>query len=201
LIDLVANNLEREFAMNQTIITLRNEHRSIAYLLDLLERQTDLIEKTGEPNLPLVVEIVDYFRSFPDMYHHPKEDLVLRRLRKRAPGFDEDFFGLDDDHEHLSDELHSFSKTVSALLIDPSPITRSAFLLTARSFIQREREHMAMEERFFFPAAERWLTDQDWSEIDDAIGQFFDPMEAPGTGHRFIQITKHLETWRDTKAA
>jgi len=187
--------------MNQTMKTLRNEHRSIAYLLDLLERQIDLIEKTGNPDLPLIMEVVDYFRSFPDMYHHPKEDLVLRRLRERATGFDEDFFRLDDDHEHLSDELHIFSKTISALLTDPSPMTRSTFILTARSFIQREREHMAMEDRFFFPAAERWLTDEDWIEIDKIVGQFPDPMAAPDAGQRFIRLNKHLESWRDTEAA
>ena len=167
----------------------------------MLERQTELIEKSGAPNLQLIVEIVDYFRSFPDMHHHPKEDLVLRKLRERAPGFDDEFFGLDDDHDQLSDELHGFSKTVSTLLVDPNPMTRSAFILTARSFIQREREHIAMEERFFFPAAERWLTEADWAEIDSAIVQFDDPMNAPGVGQRFVQIAKHLDAWRDTDAA
>ncbi len=187
--------------MNQTIKTLRIEHRNIAYLLDLLERQTDSIEKSGDPDLSLIVEIVDYLRSFPDMYHHPKEDLVLRRLRERATGFDEKFFKLDDDHEHLSDELHSFSKKVSALLTDPSPMTRSDFILSARSFINREREHMAMEERFFLPAAERWLTDEDWNEIDKVVGRFPDPMAALDSGQRFIRINKHLESGRNTGAA
>ena len=187
--------------MSKTMKTLRSEHRSIAHLLTLLERQTELIEKTGEPNLQLIVELVDYFRSFPDMHHHPKENLVLRKLRERAPGFDDDFFGLDDDHDQLSDELHGFSRTVSSLLVDPNPMTRSEFVLAARSFIQREREHMAMEERFFFPAADRWLTEQDWIEIDSIVMQFEDPMTEPGVGQRFGQISKHLEDWRDTDAA
>jgi len=186
--------------MNQTMITLRDEHRSIAYLLDLLERQADLIEKTGVPNLPLVVEIVDYFRSFPDMHHHPKEDLVLRRLCKRAEGLDADFFGLEDEHEHLSDELHVFSRTVTTLMTDPCEVTRSAFILTARSFIERERQHMAKEERYFFPAAEHWLTDEDWREIDEAVSQFVDPMWEPDTGYRFRHLTEHLDRWRNTEA-
>ena len=187
--------------MNQTMTILRCEHRSIEFLLDILERQTDFIEKTGDPNLPLIAEIIDYFRSFSDMHHHPKEDLVLRRLCERAEGLDADFFGLEDEHDHLSDELHAFSRTVSAMMTDPCPLTRSAFILTARSFIKRERQHMAKEERYFFPAAEHWLTDEDWKEIDEAVNQFVDPMSVPDAGYRFRHLTEHLDRWRQTEAA
>jgi hemerythrin-like domain-containing protein len=188
--------------VNQTIKILRCEHRNIAILLDLLERQTDLVEKTDEPDLPLIVEIIDYFRSFPDMHHHPKEDIVLRRLRERTEGLDEDFLlGLEDDHDHLSDELYAFSRTVTALMTDPSPMTRSTFILTTRSFIERERQHMAMEEGYFFPAAEHWLTDEDWREIDEAVNQFVDPMSTPHAGYRFRLLTEHLDRWRYTEAA
>lgn len=187
--------------MNQTMTILRCEHRSIEFLLDLLERQTDLVEKTGEPNLPLIIEIIDFFRSYPDMHHHPKEDLVLRRLRQRVENFDEECLGLEDEHEHLSDELHAFSRTVTALMTDPCEVTRSAFVLTARSFVARERQHMAKEERYFFPAAERWLTDEDWREIDEAVNQFVDPMSAPDACYRFHHLAEYLDRQRNPEAA
>jgi hemerythrin-like domain-containing protein len=180
---------------------LRCEHRSIEFLLDILEWQTDLIEKTGDPNLPLIAEIIDYFRSYPDIYHHPKEDIVLRQLHKRAEGLDADFFGLEDEHDHLSDELHAFSQTVSALMIDPCQVTRTAFILTARSFIERERQHMAKEERYFFPAVEHWLTDGDWAEIDEVVNHFVDPMSEPDTAYHFRHLTEYLDRQRNTEAA
>ena len=179
---------------------LRNEHRSIAFLLDLLERQADLLEKTGQPDLQLIIEIIDYFRSFPDLHHHPKEDLVLRKLRERAEGLDAEFFRLDGDHEQLSEDLHAFSRTATVLITDPSPMTRSNFLFSARSFIERERKHMTMEEQYFFPAAERWLTEEDWDEIDEVVNQFVDPMLAPHTVHRFDHLNKQLEAWKNTAA-
>jgi hemerythrin-like domain-containing protein len=187
--------------VNQTMRILRCEHRSIEFLLDILERQTDLIENSGEPNLPLIAEIIDYFRSFPDMHHHPKEDLVLRRLCERAKNLYTDFFGLEDEHDHLSNELHAFSRTVSALMIDPCQVTRTAFILTARSFIECERQHMAKEERDFFPAAEHWLTDEDWAEIDEVVKHFVDPMSAPDAAYSFCHLTEHLDRLRNTEAA
>lgn len=187
--------------MTNTMTIIRSEHSSIAFLLGLLERQTNLIEKTGQPDLKLITEIADYFRSFPDLHHHPKEDLVLRRLRKRAAGLDTQIDEIELDHDRLSDQLHAFSRTVVALLVDPSPVTRANFLQAARSFIEREREHMAIEERFFFPAAEKWLTDEDWVEIDEAVSQFVDPLSAPDAGHRFFALRGHLDRWRADNAA
>ena len=186
--------------MSQIMDVLRSEHRSIGFLLDLLERQTDLLEKTGEPDLQLIVEIIDYFRSFPDMHHHPKEDLVLRRLRERAEGLDGEFFRLDEEHEKLSGELHAFSRTAAELISDPSPMSRSSFILESRSFIERERRHMSMEERYFFPAAERWLTDADWDELDEAVNQFVDPISAPHAVQRFQMLSAQLQKWKTAAA-
>ncbi len=186
--------------MSQTMTVLRNEHRSISFLLDLLERQVDLLEKTGEPDLQLIVEIVDYFRSFPDMHHHPKEDLVLRRLRERAQGLDGEFFGLEEEHDKLSSELHAFSRTTADLMTDPSPMTRSTFILAARSFIERERHHIDMEEKYFFPAAERWLTEEDWDALDDAINQFADPIATPQALQRFQNLSEQFQKWQSAAA-
>ncbi len=183
--------------MSKTMNALRSEHRSIAFFLDLLEKQTALIEQSGETDLPLIIEIVDYFRNFPDMHHHPKEDMVLRHLRQRAEGLDADFFALEHAHETLSGELHAFSRTVAALLRDPSPGTRSDFLHAAKDFIAHEREHMDMEERYFFPAAERWLTDDDWTAIDKAAGEFVDPMTTPEAVQRFRRLSEQIERWQE----
>ena len=184
-----------------TLRILRAEHNSIVFLLGLLETQASLMEKTGQPDLKLITEITDYFRSFPDMHHHPKEDIVLRRLRKRAPGLDAEFFGLEAEHEVLSDKLQSFSRAVVALLVDPSPMTRADFIKTVRCFIEHEREHMAIEERFFFPAAEKWLTEEDWIEIDEAVSHFVDPLSAPDAGLRYYSLREKLEWWRGDEVA
>ncbi len=186
--------------MSKTMDVLRSEHRSIGFLLDLLERQTNLLEKTGEPDLQLIVEIIDYFRSFPDMHHHPKEDLVMRRLRERAEGLDAEFFRLDEEHDQLSGELHAFSRTAAELIAEPSPMSRSSFILEARAFIERERRHMSMEEQYFFPAAERWLTEEDWDELDEVVNQFVDPISAPHAVQRFQTLSAQLQKWK-TEAA
>ncbi len=178
--------------MTDTLDILRNEHRNIAALLDLLALQADLLERRGQPDLKLITEITDYFRSFPDMYHHPKEDMVLGRLRERVAALEPAIAELESEHEALSDELHILSRAVVALLTDPCPATRADFVQLAHTFVERERHHMAMEERFLFPAAERSLTAEDWLEIDEVVGQFSDPISAPDVRHRFLLLRDRL---------
>jgi len=187
--------------MNATMRILRAEHNSIAFLLGLLETQARLLEKTGQPDLELITEITDYFRSFPDLHHHPKEDIVLRRLRQRAPGLGAEILDLESEHEDLSDELQSFSRAVVALFVDPSPMTRADFLKSAGRFIEHEREHMAIEERFFFPAAEKWLTEEDWSEINEAVSHFVDPLMAPDASLRYFSLREKMGWWHGDEVA
>ena len=71
--------------MSQTMEMLQTEHRIMSELLDLLERQVDLFEEGGEVDYDLLGEIIDYFRSYTDLYHHSKEDLVFESLIKRDP--------------------------------------------------------------------------------------------------------------------
>ena len=187
--------------MTHTLDILRNEHRNIGFLLELLARQADLLEHSGQPDLKLITEITDYFRSYPDMYHHPKEDLVLGRLRQRVSALEPAIAELESEHDELSDELHDFSRAVVALLTDPCPATRTEFLKSARHFIGRERQHMADEERFLFPAAEKSLTEGDWEEIDEVVGRFSDPMSEPDNQHRFILLRDRLSEWQRGDAA
>ena len=64
---------------------LRAEHRSMGKLLELLEHQLELVAQDRGADSELVLQIAQYFASIPDLYHYPKEDVVLRRLAARHP--------------------------------------------------------------------------------------------------------------------
>jgi hypothetical protein len=62
--------------MPQAIDLLRQEHRNISALLRTLEWQVAAFKNDSQPDPGL-------FPGFPDLYHHPKEDLVFAKLRER----------------------------------------------------------------------------------------------------------------------
>ena len=125
-------------------------------LLDLLEEQLARIE-TGTPDYDLILEIIDYFRSFPDLHHHPKEDLVFRTLMRRDPAQAARFGDLEAEHETCSDQLDRFARAVVVALLEAE--TPRTFADLARAFIDTERRHMAGEENVLFPAAMQCLTE------------------------------------------
>ncbi len=181
--------------MPAAIDAIRKEHRTMSRLLDLLETQIDLFEKTEQPDYDLMKEIIDYFLTFPDLYHHPKEDLIYRRLKKRAPDQVSEFGDLEEQHENVSDRLHTFTRAVVHVMLE-AEMPRDKFVAMARDFITGERKHMEAEENVFFPAALRALNDEDWAEIDRKVSAFSDPLGGENIKARFSALSEHMANWQ-----
>ncbi len=181
--------------MPAAIDAIRSEHRTMSRLLDLLETQIDLFEDTERPDYNLIKEILDYFLTFPDLYHHPKEDLIFRKLKRRAPDSASRFGDLEEQHEEISERLHTFTRAVVNVMLE-AEMPRDVFVKMAREFISGERLHMAGEETAFLPAALRYLSDDDWKEIDAKVDGFSDPLGGEDIKARFSTLSERLKRWR-----
>lgn len=174
---------------------LHQEHRTIAKLIDLLERQVTLLNQGLEPDTDLLKEIVEYFRTFPDVYHHPKEDLIVRAINRRDPDAAQSLIGLGHEHETQSEELARLSRALVEMLMEPT--TRGpAFAQLATEFILDQRRHMAWEEANFFDIAAATLTDRDWAVIDERIAQLKMPRPEIQARARFERVDRELSAWR-----
>ncbi len=177
--------------MTQAIQTLRSEHRTTARMLDLLDRQITLFEETQRPDYDLLKDIIDYFLTYPDLYHHPKENLILELLRKRNPEMAEPVGNIDKEHAEISTRLHEFAQAVVEVLMEME-ISRDSFVEIARNFINEQRQHMVKEEQVFFPAALEVLSEEDWDEIDKKVSHFQDPLTATNSELKFDSLRQIL---------
>ena len=79
-----ANVVDMEFVPPpRTIQALHNEHIYMSNLLDSLEEQVALIATGRDADFHLLLDIIDYMQSFPERFHHPKEDLIFQRMALR----------------------------------------------------------------------------------------------------------------------
>lgn len=177
--------------MTQAIQTLRSEHRTTARMLDLLDRQVNLFEQAQRPDYDLLKDVIDYFLTYPDLYHHPKENLILEVLRKKNPEMAAPVGNIDKEHAEISTRLHEFAQAVVEVLMEME-ISRDSFVKIARDFIDEQRQHMVKEEQVFFPAALEALTEQDWEEIDKKVSQFQDPLTATNSELKFDSLRQVL---------
>ena len=177
--------------MTQAIQTLRSEHKTTARMLDLLDRQITLFEDAQRPDYDLLKDVIDYFLTYPDLYHHPKENLILDALRKRDPQMAAPVGDIDKEHAEISARLHAFAHAVVEVLMEME-VSRDRFVEIARDFIDDQRRHMIKEEQVFFPAALEALSDKDWEEIDKKVSHFEDPLTATESELKFDSLRQML---------
>ena len=58
------------------MLKLRQEHANMTMLLDILEQQIARLRQGEVADFKTVKGILDYFLTYPDLVHHPKEDLL-----------------------------------------------------------------------------------------------------------------------------
>jgi hemerythrin-like domain-containing protein len=188
--------------MSQVVRALRQEHADLAKLLNALERQLDVFDQGGTPDYDIVQGVIGYCLAYPDLYHHPKEDLVLDRLRQRDPDAAAAIGDLQPEHEALAELTRRFADAVDSVLKE-AEVSRDAVHELARAFLDFYRRHIVMEERQFFPAALEALTEQDWQEIEAELSETEDPLFGGEPEERFERLRQDILAWEkaDDEAA
>jgi len=161
--------------MADLIDSLQQDHANIARLLRLLERQVAQIRGAQRPDYDVLLGLMTWFFDFPDACHHPKEDLLARRLSESGIGPAGMAEGLADQHRDLAEQLRRFSDALHAVL-EERELSRAAFADLAEAFIAAQRKHMEQEERHFFPLVRTALTSESLAMPDLAALERDDPL-------------------------
>ncbi len=178
-------------AAARAIGTIRDEHRSLAAVLHAWTHLIDSARRDGtRPDPALLRAIVRYIRDFPLALHHPKEnDYLFRRLRQRTSEVDADLDELERQHERDHRMVDELSALVLAEADGGDPAAMEAAVARYSTFIW---EHMGREEGVILPAAQRWLTDADWAEIDAAFAANRDPRFGGDTDMQYRRLFSRI---------
>jgi len=182
--------------MTDVIRILQREHASIETLIKSLEWQLAEFERGETPDYDVIKEIINYFLSFPDIYHHPKEDIIFAQL-KSADRESASLVGdLRHDHEQLTVRTREFADGIHAVL-EEAQVPRESLLRWGRRFIELQRQHMDMEETVFFPTAKKVLKAEDWQIINSEINKHDDPLVDDKVKEHFEALCQKILTWQD----
>ena len=177
--------------MPAVIDSLRKEHANMAKLLTLLDRQFAIFDSGGSPDYHLVSAVVEYLRDWSDRWHHPKEDLVLDKLRHRDAAVAEAVGDLEASHKALETLTERFLDVICEVLLG-GELPRDHVSRLAAEFVNSQRRHMRGEETVFLPAAERALTTEDWADIAMRIGDPQDPLFGQTVEKRFESLRRDI---------
>jgi hemerythrin-like domain-containing protein len=163
---------------------LRREHESIAALLDTLEAQVAVLAEAGEPDYDVLQALAEYFTDYPALVHHPKEDLIWQALKARDAAAAAAVGDLPAEHARLAKLVHGFGA-----IVHDDEVPRDAATHVIRRFIEAERQHIAMEEESFLPAAARALRPEDWTALTAETDWRPDPL-AEAADRRFAALRR-----------
>ena len=170
---------------------LFREHRNIEMLLAVLERELEIFDRGGHPDYEVIRAIISYFELYPEVYHHPQEDLVFAKLKIRDPAAAAKVGNLALEHQKGAERLRRVAQAVDSVLADRE-ILRQNVDNIVRDFIEHERRHIMMEDRDFFPAALKAFEPQDWTEIASALTSHEDPLFSEAAEETFDALRARI---------
>jgi len=150
---------------------LRQDHRNMALMLNILERQSNRIYEGKEPDYELLHDIMHYMTVYPDTVHHPKEDRIYAELKAARPDLSTGFERITMDHRHIA-ELSVKLRDDIAAIVAGSPVKRKAVVADALRYVNTLRGHMQWEELDLF------------RRIDAMIREGHEQLESANFPHR-----------------
>ena len=177
--------------MVQVIDQLARDHRNMRLLLDIIEAEMERYGEGRSPDFELLQMTARYILDYPDLIHHPKEDMVFARLIERDPGAREAMSDLIADHRRLAEVTRRFAATIDDAARDVE-LPRVWLATLVQEFLHANRTHMQAEERHFLPRAMAHLTESDWSEIDERISGRADPLFGEQRTSAYLRLHERI---------
>ncbi len=154
--------------MREIISELRRDHTNIEKLLVLLETEVRRLAEPGAIGFRLMLDIMDYVMNYPDLYHHPREDLVFAKLLQRVPESRAVVEDLIEEHKLISEKMRTLAGALDETL-HALERQRDDIVELAHDYSTFLRRHLEKEETEVFPMAIAALTEEDWVELDKPL--------------------------------
>lgn len=173
--------------MHPILRDLHQDHLNLARILRLLEAQLNLILNGESADLYVLGEIVDYIETYPDQFHHPREDIIFGVYRDRSARGIELIDRLLHEHRILLSrtlELRGFLDQWASDL----PISREHVGQRIADYLSLQWQHLNLEEGSVFHLLEQELSEHDWERIEASMPEGSDPLFANLLRSRYENI-------------
>lgn len=146
---------------------LRQDHRNMAVLLNLLEREAEQVYKEASPDFELMLEIMHYMTVYPDSVHHPKEDRIYAELKAARPDLANGMAHITDEHRAIAENSLTLRDRLEEI-VSGNAVRRKDVVADAMRYIDALRKHMRWEESDLFRRIDKMIA-EGHTEIDTSV--------------------------------
>jgi len=183
--------------VRKILAELRQDHKNMTLLLNMLEHEANLIYDNEEPDYELIQDIMRYMTSYPDAVHHPKEDRLYAEVKAARPDLSAGFDRITVDHRgiaelgvKLRDELESISSG--------SFVRRKTVVADALRYVNTLRNHMQWEELDLFRRCEEMAEKGHDLMVDALLIDKTDPLFGEKLQSQFDRLLKNIRKAAET---
>jgi hemerythrin-like domain-containing protein len=153
----------------------REEHCNFGRALDVFEGQLERFQRGDAPDYHLMLDIMYYMTHYPDLFHHPEEELAFAQVGECEPAVRPVILELVKQHRSLRENGEELVEDLDGI-VSGAISARERVETSGRTYVERLRSHIRKEEAELFPLVSRLLRDQDWAAIKRAVERRDDPL-------------------------
>lgn len=131
----------------------------------------------------MLLYIVDY----PEQMHHPKEEQLFSLLQERTHSVDAEIAQLRAQHVKGEASVRDLEHKLTQYELDREA-GFAPFCKAVEDYVTFSFEHMRLEEQAVLPAADRFLTEQDWDAVDLSFSTNRDPLAGADYSENFDRL-------------
>jgi len=171
---------------------LREDHRNMAIMLDLLEQQVDHIRNSELPDYELIHDIMRYMTVYSDAVHHPKEDLLYARMKVGKSGLATELERVEPEHQEIAEFGKALRHDIEAIE-SGAAVMRNRVIDDATQYVATLRQHMAWEEEDLFRRANELVQSEKEMFVDISALDYPDPVFGPEREHSFSNLLQNIK--------
>ncbi|MEM1110748.1 MAG: hemerythrin domain-containing protein [Pseudomonadota bacterium] len=174
------------------MVALRAEHRHMANILELYRQQLESIAEGDLVDTHVVYEIMHYMVTWPDRFHHPREDLIYGRVAEIDASAADDVDTLQRDHDRMGRDSRRLLRAIEDWR--DGSVDGAEIVELGLAYVEDYYRHMKVEEQLVFPQIEALLSLEDWRDLadEDLLKPVRDPVFGGRVDREFRNLARKL---------
>jgi hemerythrin-like domain-containing protein len=149
---------------------LMEEHRGFSKMLDVLDAVAGRLERGADVPMPMLADVIDFFESFSVRHHDREEEMLFPLLARHGIGPEQTVVNVLMS-QHEAGRVYGTKMRQKLNRLRQGDASAAAALASeARGYTELIREHIRIEDEYFYKLADQVLTEAEHVAIVEQFG-------------------------------
>ncbi len=182
--------------MADILAEIHSDHRNYSQLLELIRAELVKLSNSTNPNYIRLYDIMLYMTNYPDLIHHPVEEILFTELVKKKPELSETLSSLSLEHKKLASVGRELKENLQ-IVVSGAIVSRKTLIDSAIDYHQLLTSHMNTEEGEILPVLGEAFNENEWSVIEAQVTVLHDSMFENVIQEQFSDLYKRITHSRE----